>query len=173
MADRSVGRLGPALARALACALVLSACATGPDGGKSPTAAAPSVVAAQAALTAERKWLQSWFDGTPVRVTQPADGPVTVEVPREFCFDPGRSAIKPPLSAVLEKLAQSLRRVPTATLVLLAAPADDATASPPALQRAGQIRQRLQTLRVPGPQLGPPTATSAPAVQLRLEIAAP
>ena len=74
-----------------------------------PSTAAPAAAPAPP-LAVERAWLQSWFDGTPVAIEQVADGDVSVAVPREFCFDAGRSKVKPPLAAVLDKVAQSLRR---------------------------------------------------------------
>ena len=135
--------------------------------------AADQRAAAPAALAAERKSLQSLFAGTPVRITQTRDGPVGVEVPREFCFDPGQSEIKPPLAAVLDKLAQSMRRAPLARLTLVSAP-DDTGAAPSstlAQQRAAQLQKHLQSRGVAASRIGRPTATTAAAVQLRLEAA--
>lgn len=152
-----------------------------PGGAASPAGAAPTAPAApaaphDAALMVERQWLQSWFKGTPVRISQQGNGPVTIDVPQEFCFESGRSNVKPALAAVLDKLAQSLRRTPTARLPLLAAPADvpAAPATPPlALQRATQMRTHLLSRGVRAAQLGPPTATAMAAAQLRLDLATP
>jgi len=119
----------------------------------------------------ERQWLQSWFSGTPVVIVQRSDGPVSVDVPLEFCFDSGRSNVKPPLAVVLDKVAESLRRTPQARLQLVAAPGDTAAASPLARQRAGQVRRQLHSRGVPEAQLGNPTATTAAAVQLRIDLA--
>ena len=47
------------------------------------------------ALAVERQWLQSWFKGTPVRIEQRSESAFSIEVPRDFCFDAGRSAVKP------------------------------------------------------------------------------
>jgi outer membrane protein OmpA-like peptidoglycan-associated protein len=124
-----------------------------------------------AALTIEKQWLDSWFRGTPVRVAQRDDGALLVEVPREFSFDPGRSSVKPALAAVLDKVAESLRRRPTARLALVAAPDDMAGSTPLALQRAAQVHKHLRDRGVPSARLAEPTATTAVAVQLR--IAAP
>ena len=66
--------------------------------------------------------MQSWFQGTPVLIGQRDDDAVSVDVPREFCFDPGRSSVKPALAAVLNKVAESLLRMPMVRLQLLAAP---------------------------------------------------
>jgi outer membrane protein OmpA-like peptidoglycan-associated protein len=154
------------MAWGLALALLLQACATSPGAG-ARTAPRPG-----AALVTERQWLQSWFDGTPVRIVQRGDGPVSVDVPREFCFDAGRSSVKPPLAAVLDKVAQSLRRVPGAALVLIAAPGDDAGTPRLARQRADRVRAQLLSRGAPAAQLGPASVTDAAAVQLRLEVAA-
>ena len=92
-------------------------------------------------------------------------------MPREFSFDPGHTSVKPPLAAVLNKVAESLRRLPLARLSQVAAPDDATTAGPMGLQRAAQMRQHLLARGVPPSQLGKPTATPAAAVQLRLEAA--
>lgn len=172
---------------AWACVLVLGGCAgvkptpqrpepAGPAAQPTPAAPAPSAAnqraAAPAALAAERKWLQSLFAGTPVRIVQRRDGPVAVDVPREFCFEPGQSAIKPPLAAVLDKVAQSMRRLPLARVTLLAAPDDGVGASVAlARQRAAQLQKHLQSRGVAAARIGEPTATAVAAVQLRLEAA--
>jgi len=155
-------------------ALVLAVCgcsSVAPPSAPVPATPADQRAAAPAALAVERRWLQSWFEGTPVRIAQGADGAISVEVPREFSFDPGQSRVKPPLVAVLDKVADSLRRRPQARLTQLAAPDDAASAGPLGLQRAAQIRQHLLARGVPAVQLGKPSATSAPLVQLRLEAA--
>lgn len=121
-----------------------------------------------AALKTERQWLDSWFHGTPVLIAQRSDGALLVDVPREFCFDPGRSQVKPALAAVLDKVAQTLRRRPDAHVALMAAPGDDAKATALALQRAAQVNKHLRTRGVPAARLGPPSVTTAAAVQLRI-----
>ena len=157
--------------------LAIQGCATAPPSpATAPVAPATAPASADrraSALAVERRWLQSWFGGTPVLIGQRNDGAVSVEVPREFCFDTGRSAIKPPLAAVLDKVAESLRRNGWARLPLLAAPADAAETSPLALQRAAQVRRHLISRGVPAGRLGSPAATTAAAVQLRMEDASP
>ena len=124
-----------------------------------------------AALAREQQWLRSWFEGTPVRIEQSGDGAVTVEVPRDFCFERGRSTVKPPLAVVLDKVAESLRRVPLSRLSLLAAPGDEPGAEALALARAAQVQKHLLSRGVQAARLAKPTASSAAAVQLRIESA--
>jgi outer membrane protein OmpA-like peptidoglycan-associated protein len=122
----------------------------------------------------ERQWLQSWFEGTPVRIVQTSETAFSIDVPRDYCFDAGRSVIKPPLAAVLDKLAQSLQRKPAARVDLLTAPGDAAAAnSPLAQQRADAVRKHLIGRGVSSAQLGPPTASAVPAVQLRIGWVSP
>jgi outer membrane protein OmpA-like peptidoglycan-associated protein len=166
-----------ASALALACALQGCTTPTSPTAPPRPAAPPASAVdqraAAPAALATEKQWLQSWFTGTPVLIALRSDGAVTVDVPREFSFDAGRSSVKPPLGAVLDKVAESLRRTPLARLPLVAAPADPDGASALALQRATQVRAHLLARGVPAARLANPTAAAASAVQLRMEVASP
>ena len=160
-----------ALALAPLVALALCACSSVPPPVPAGPVTADEKTAVASALTVERKWLASWFRGTPVVIDQRNDGAVRVVVPREFCFDRGQSALKPALAAVLDKMAESLRRVPQAGVPLIAAPDDAGGASPLALQRATRVQEHLRSRGVPGLHLGKPTATTAAAVQLRIEAA--
>ena len=160
-----------------AASLALGACTSvTPPGSAAPAApqsAADQRAAAPAALGVERQWLQSWFKDTPVRITQRSDGAVTVDVPVAFCFDVGRSSIKPALAAVLDKVAESMRRVRTMRLPLLAAPEGAPGTAALAAQRALQMQKHLLNRGVAAARLGPPTASTEAAVQLRLEAASP
>lgn len=162
----------PTLVLTLAIALALCGCASvTPTAPTAPTTPAQRTAAAEA-LAVERQWLGSWFRDTPVRVAQRSDGVLTLEVPREFCFEPGRSNVKPALAAVLDKVAESLRRVPLAQVALLAAPDDAAVATPLAVQRADRIREHLRSRGVPEARLAKPSPAASASVQLRL-IASP
>jgi outer membrane protein OmpA-like peptidoglycan-associated protein len=108
-----------------------------------------------------------------VAIAQRSDGAVTVDVPQAFCFDAGQSDVKPALAAVLDKVAQSLRRTTGARLPLVAAPGDAKGAPTLALQRATQVQKHLMSRGVPAARLGSPVATVAGAVQLRMDMAAP
>lgn len=162
---------------ALVVAWALQGCAglagapTAPGGPA--TAKTPAASARPATLAVERQWLQSWFEATPVRIEQRSERDFSVEVPREFCFEPGRSEIKPPLAAVLDKLAQSLQRKPELRVEFLAAPGDAAGGEALALRRAGQVRQHLRSRGVAESRLAPPGVAGAAAVQLRIGLAAP
>lgn len=162
-------RLGPATWM-VGLLVVLAGCAGGPPPAPHvpPTRAEPRNTA-PASLVPERQWLQSWFKGTPVVIAQRSDGAVSVDVPRAFCFDPGRSELKPALAAVLDKVAESLRRVPQARLPLIAAPDDAPSAAGLALARASQVHKHLLSRGVTAARLGKPAVTGAGSVQLRME----
>ena len=153
--------------------LLVATLAVGGCSSVPPPAPAEQRAGAVAALAAEQRWLQSWFQGTPVRIGQPSDAAIAVEVPREFCFDPGRSSIRPPLAAVLDKVSASMHRVPNARLEMLSAPEDQAATAPLGPARAAQLRQYLLGKGVPAATLGAPGVMSAAAVQLRLVVAPP
>lgn len=120
-------------------------------------------------LSVERDWLRAWFEGTPVRIDQRGEGPLSVQVPLAFSFEPRRATVKPALAAVLDKLAQSLRRT-RAVLPLLSAPADPNGSPALAVQRATAVRAHLLSRGVPIAQLGPPAAAAGDSVQLRAEL---
>src|SRR4249920_282239 len=155
----------------LVAALLSGCAAVAPPVPPPPTTPAQRTAAAEA-LAVERQWLGSWFRDTPVKVAQRGDGVLTLEVPREFCFDAGRSTVKPALAAVLDKLAESLRRVPQAQVALLAAPDDANVTTPLAMQRGDRMREHLRSRGVAESRLGKPSPAASPSVQLRL-IAAP
>ncbi len=144
------------------------AAARPPAGAASSAPALQPPVATLEAMEAERRWLQSWFESTPVRIALRSDGALAVEVPLEFCFEAGGSRIRPPLAAVLDKVAESLRRRPQLRVDLLAAPSEDGAAPTLVPLRGQQLRQHLRSRGVPDNRLAAATATSAAAVQLRL-----
>ena len=86
------------------------------------------------------------------------DGAVFVDVPREFCFDPGRDAVKPALAAVLDKVAQSLRRTPIAELHLIAAPGDASGSATLGVQRATRVYDYLRARGVSAGRLAKPSS---------------
>jgi outer membrane protein OmpA-like peptidoglycan-associated protein len=137
---------------ALALALLFAGCAgvttpgapgTTPGGAAPPPAALPTLVSEQRRLADE-------LQGTPVVVETTADGRLRVAVPLEFCFDHGRSAVKKPLAAVLDRIATGLRRQP-AFDVRVAAPSDAKGAGGRLLaqDRAASTRDYLVARGVP------------------------
>jgi outer membrane protein OmpA-like peptidoglycan-associated protein len=107
-------------------------CATRTPGAPAPTpAAAPGSPqtgtpahppAPAATLASEQQRLAALFEGTPVVFAMQRDGSLKVEVPLRFSFDPGSSTVKPPLAAVLDRIATSQRRAGSRLLVV--APGD-------------------------------------------------
>ncbi|MEO8806225.1 MAG: hypothetical protein ABI433_09085 [Burkholderiaceae bacterium] len=95
-------------------------------------AAASTPVPPRASLVAEQKRLSDLFKGTPVVFSIQADGSLKVEVPLSFCFDRGAFVVKPPLAAVLDRLARSQRGD---TTKLRVSAAGDTAASGPNLAR--------------------------------------
>ena len=93
-----------------------------PAGPGSPTPGAPAPEPPRPTLAAEQQRLSALFDGTPVVFTMQNDGSLKVEVPLRFCFDAGSSTVKPPLGAVLDRIATSQRR--GASRLLVVAPGD-------------------------------------------------
>jgi outer membrane protein OmpA-like peptidoglycan-associated protein len=101
--------------------LLLAACAgspPAPSGAGSAGGAAPEHVP----LGTEQRRLAELFRGTPVVFEMQHDGSMKVTVPLRFSFDKGRFAVKPPLAAVLDRIAASQRSGPSRLLV--SAPAD-------------------------------------------------
>jgi outer membrane protein OmpA-like peptidoglycan-associated protein len=137
--------------------------------GPAPTPTPDQRAAVPAQMSVERQWLSTWFKGTPVRIRQVDDSVIAIEVPREFCFDPGKTAVKPALGAVLDKMTQSLHRLALANVTLIAAPADAQGGQDLALKRAAQVHEHLRAAGVRAERLGKPSIASAAAVQLRME----
>ena len=79
-----------------------------PGPGATP-APAPVPAPARQTLASEQRRLTELFRGTPVAFAMQADGALRVTVPLQFCFDRAATVIKPPLAAVLDRLAKSQR----------------------------------------------------------------
>lgn len=181
-----------AAARLFLAALValLGACSTTggsgpPQGGPvdpptapgTPGAAVPGAPAAPAAplspLASEQRYFEDWFRGTPVVIAaQPHAAPPTlkVDVPLANSFDAGKADIKPALAAVLERVAESLRRQVGARLTV-AAPPDAGGDAALAQQRAQRVREHLVSRRIAAPRIALGRAAGAGApLQLRMTI---
>ncbi len=100
----------------LALTLALGACSSVPLGGpRSPGPSAPGAPPPPAplpTLATEQKRLGDLFADTPVAVERMADGRLRLHVPLRYSFDAGRAAVKPPLAALLDRLATGLRLQP-------------------------------------------------------------
>ena len=97
----------------LAVLLALGACSslpTGPATSPVPAPGASSAAPVLPTLASEQKRLGDLFADTPVTVQRSADGRLRLHVPLRFSFDAGRAAVKPPLAALLDRLATSLRQ---------------------------------------------------------------
>ena len=164
--------LPPAVVVAVIAAALAGCAGTSPAPTPPPPTTPAQRTAAAEALAVERQWLGSWFRDTPVKIAQRGDGAMTVEVPREFSFDAGKASVKPALAAVLDKVAESLRRAPQAQVALVAAPDDGAVTTPLAMQRAERVREHLRAKGVADARLGKPSPAAAGTVHLRL-VAAP
>lgn len=126
-----------ALLASLAGCASKSVAPAGSPAGASPTqagsgAAASTPVPPPPSLAAEQKRLSELFKGTPVVFSMQADGSLKVEVPLSFCFDRAAFVVKPPLAAVLDRLARSQRGD---TTKLRVSAAGDTAASSPNLAR--------------------------------------
>lgn len=93
-------------------------------------------------LAIEQRGLDDWFRGTPVVIALDGNQALRVEIPLAHSFDTGRSQVKPALAAVLDRVADSLRRQP-ATRVTIAAPGDHNGTATLATSRIGRIRDHL------------------------------
>jgi hypothetical protein len=101
-------------------------------------------------LAAEVTWMKQLFDGTPVTIASESDGAMRVDVPMQFSFDDKSNAPKPPLRAVMDKVAVSMARQPS-TKVHLATPGAPArgAAMRSYLQSRGVIGLRVTVLAPP------------------------
>ena len=101
-------------------------------------------------LAAEVTWMKQLFDGTPVAIATEPDGAMRVDVPLNFSFDDKSNAPKPPLRAVMDKVAVSMARQ-ASTKVHLASPGPAArgAAMRSYLQGRGVIGLRVVVLAPP------------------------
>jgi len=80
------------------------------------------VPAPRATLAGEQVRLAELFRGTPVAFTMQQDGSLRATVPRRFSFDAGAIKVKPPLAAVLDRLAKA--QLQTGARMRVSAPSD-------------------------------------------------
>jgi len=89
-----------------------------------PPNAATRAASTKANLAIEKLRLAELFRGTPVLFALQPDGSLRVEVPLQFSFDAGKAVVKPPLAAVLDRIATG--QLNEATQIVLSAPSDPA-----------------------------------------------
>ncbi len=120
------------------------------------TAPSPSAPPPRANLATEALRLSDFFRGTPVVFSTQQDGSLRATVPRRFSFDAGSSQVKPPLAAVLNRIARS--QAQTTNRIRVGAPGDaDAKVATLARDRATRVRDHLvgQGIAVARLQIGP------------------
>ena len=86
--------------------------------------------------------------GTNVEVTRTADNQLKINIPNDISFDTGSAAIKPPLRAVLDPFAASLRDDPSARITIVGhtdSTGSDAINQPLSVERALSVRDYLVT----------------------------
>ena len=143
-----------------------------------PVAAAASGAATSAAvpprpaLAAEQKRLAELFKGTPVVFSMQADGSLKVEVPLSFCFDRGAFVVKPPLAAVLDRLARS-QRGGTTKLHVSAAADTAASSSNLARDRAASTRDYMVARGVAAARVVLASGAPGEGVEIVVNDAAP
>ena len=165
-------RLLPTLSAALVLVFV-AGCKTAPSSSPSGTAPAPyassstpvspatKAASTKANLAIEKVRLTELFRGTPVVFALQPDGSLRVEVPLHFSFDTGKAVVKPPLAAVLDRIASGQRD--ELTRVLISAPPDaGGKATPLSAERAFNVRAYLVTHDLAEARLAlTPTASTA------------
>lgn len=153
----------------IACCMSLAAlvagCATqtvvppGSTPSAPPTEAPRPGQAPPNVLAAEVTWMRQLFDGTPVAIASEPDGSMRVDVPLVFSFDEKSNAPKPPLRAVMDKVAQSMARQASTKLQL---------ATPGPVARGAAMRSYLQGRGVIGLRVAVLAPTTGEAVMLRV-----
>ena len=103
--------------------------------------------------------MKQLFDGTPVAIASEPDGSMRVDVPMTFSFDDKSNAPKPPLRAVMDKVAVSMARQATTKVQL---------ASPGPVARGAAMRSYLQGRGVIGLRVVVLAPTQGDAVTLRV-----
>ena len=154
-----VMRLFPLFAASAAIVLI-AGCKTAPssapvaaNGSAAPSASqvsprqpAPSpatkAASTKAHLAIEKLRLAELFRGTPVLFTLQPDGSMRVDVPLNFSFDAGKAVVKPPLAAVLDRVAAG--QLQEVTQIVVRAPTDAAAKSTTLLgERGASVRDYL------------------------------
>lgn len=130
-----------------------------------PGNAATRAAATRARLVAETARLASLFRGTPVVVELLSDGSMRVDVPTAFAFDLAKAVVKPPLAAVLDRIATGQQR--ELTRIVINAPADTvAQGTALARERAANARDHCVARGLPPDRIAPVVNRSTATVRI-------
>jgi len=145
---------------------VLAACGTPPPAPPaSSTPVPPAVPAPRATLAGEQVRLAELFRGTPVTFAMQQDGSLRATVPRRFSFDAGAIKVKPPLAAVLDRLAKG--QLQATSRMRVSAPADPETRGGSlARDRALSVRDYLTAQGIVATRLQAIAATQTEQVEI-------
>lgn len=94
----------------------------------------------------QKRAMEQATQGTGVEVTQTADNQLKLHVPSDVSFDTGRADIRPELSPVLDRFAQTLNANPGTTVRIIGhtdSTGNDAINDPLSVNRAASTRQYL------------------------------
>ncbi len=153
---------------ALGLTALLVACAS------PSTRSVGSVSSPRPTLAQERQRLADLFDGTPVVLAIDRDGSLRAEVPLRFCFEPARAVVRPPLAALLERMAAS--PATRGGMWMVAAPGDPASKSNTlARERAASVRDYLvgHGAQAANVAIGTPGSSSVPPSVVRVIVTVP
>ena len=146
---------------------VLAACGTSrpaPPVPPAPTVPAPAP-APRATLASEQVRLAELFRGTPVTFAMQQDGNLRATVPRRFSFDAGAIKVKPPLAAVLDRLAKG--QLQATSRMRVSAPADpEGRGGNLARDRALSVRDYLMGQGIVATRLQATGATQTEQVEI-------
>lgn len=101
------------------------------------------------ALEPQRVRLRDLLKGTPVAVDATPQRQVRIAIPLKNAFDPGRSAVKPALAAVLDQLATGFKPYAASAELRVAAPDDAKGNGRLARERGASVRDYLVARGVP------------------------
>jgi hypothetical protein len=123
-------------------------------------------------LVTEQRWLDDWFRGTPVVIALQEPATLAVDVPAAHTFEPRSTAPKPALVAVLDRVAESLRRQST-TRVSITATSDVGGPSTQAQARTQRVRDHLVSRQIAATRVSMvPGSAAGTGVQLRITLPA-
>lgn len=158
----------------IAVAALVAGCASTPPGA-TPSRPAPPAGGLfgglfggglSPALEAQRTRLKQALDGTPVVIEATGDRRLRIEVPTRHAFEPGRSAVKPALAAVLDQFAIGFRPYAATTELRVGAPDNDKATAKLVRERAASARDYLASRGVPVSRIVEAGATAAPGLEL-------